>query len=66
MRPLRQSTNQDLKKNALFTPQMFDTLERRVLAEAVERKGESAFTFVDIGATSEIFDVEAGQMSRRG
>ena len=27
------------EKNALFTPQMFDTMERRVLADAVRRKG---------------------------
>src|ERR1051325_2634510 len=37
------------EKNALFTPQMYDTMERRVLAEAV-RRGEGTFTFVDIGA----------------
>jgi len=28
--------------------------------------GADPAAFVDIGATSEIFDVEAGQMSRRG
>src|ERR1043165_3957632 len=37
------------EKNALFTPQMYDTMERRVLAAAVERKS-GKFTFVDIGA----------------
>jgi FkbM family methyltransferase len=37
------------EKNVLFTPQMFDTMERRVLAEAVRRKG-GQFIFVDIGA----------------
>jgi FkbM family methyltransferase len=45
------------EKNALFTPQMFDTLERRVLADAVERKGEGAFTFVDIGANVGLYSL---------
>jgi FkbM family methyltransferase len=45
------------EKNALFTPQMFDTLERRVLAEAIQRKGEGAFTFVDIGANVGLYSL---------
>jgi FkbM family methyltransferase len=44
------------EKNALFTPQMFDTMERRVLAEAVAgRDGE--FTFVDIGANVGLYSL---------
>jgi FkbM family methyltransferase len=40
------------EKNALFTPQMFDVVERRVLLDAVQaRLAEGAgFSFVDIGA----------------
>ena len=44
------------EKNALFTPQMFDTMERRVLAEAVRRK-RGAFTFVDIGANVGLYSL---------
>ena len=44
------------EKNALFTPQMFDTMERRVLAEAVARKA-GAFTFVDIGANVGLYSL---------
>src|SRR4051812_25946740 len=44
------------EKNALFTPQMFDTVERRVLAEAVRRKA-GAFTFVDIGANVGLYSL---------
>jgi FkbM family methyltransferase len=44
------------EKNALFTPQMFDTMERRVLADAVQRKG-GTFTFVDIGANVGLYSV---------
>ena len=44
------------EKNALFTPQMFDTMERRILAEAVRRKG-GAFTFVDIGANVGLYSL---------
>src|ERR1041385_2315638 len=43
-------------KNALFTPQMFDTMERRVLAEAVRRQ-DGAFTFVDIGANVGLYSL---------
>src|SRR2546423_9378561 len=45
------------EKNALFTPQMFDTMERRVLAEAVQRKHEGAFRFVDIGANVGLYSL---------
>src|SRR3954447_24711064 len=44
------------EKNALFTPQMFDAVERRVLAEAVRRKA-GAFTFVDIGANVGLYSL---------
>jgi FkbM family methyltransferase len=44
------------EKNALFTPQMFDTMERRVLAEAVARR-QGAFTFVDIGANVGLYSL---------
>jgi FkbM family methyltransferase len=44
------------EKNALFTPQMFDTMERRVLADAVRRKA-GAFTFVDIGANVGLYSL---------
>jgi FkbM family methyltransferase len=44
------------EKNALFTPQMFDTMERRVLADAVAQKG-GAFTFVDIGANVGLYSL---------
>jgi FkbM family methyltransferase len=44
------------EKNALFTPQMFDTTERRVLAEAVKRR-QGAFTFVDIGANVGLYSL---------
>lgn len=40
------------EKNALFTPQMYDVMERRVVAEEIDRclAGQGSFTFVDIGA----------------
>jgi FkbM family methyltransferase len=44
------------EKNALFTPQLFDTMERRVLGEAVRRKGR-VFTFVDIGANVGLYSL---------
>jgi FkbM family methyltransferase len=44
------------EKNALFTPQMYDTMERRVLAEAVRRR-EGTFTFVDIGANVGLYSL---------
>jgi FkbM family methyltransferase len=39
------------EKNALFTPQAFDVVERGVLAAAIDAcAGRKSFTFVDIGA----------------
>jgi FkbM family methyltransferase len=45
------------EKNALFTPQMYDTMERRVLAEAVKQKHNGGFTFVDIGANVGLYSL---------
>ena len=47
------------EKNALFTPQMFDTMERRVLAQAAERRAAegATFTFVDIGANVGLYSM---------
>ncbi|TMJ04766.1 MAG: FkbM family methyltransferase [Alphaproteobacteria bacterium] len=45
------------EKNALFTPQMYDTMERRVLAQAVGRKRAGAFTFIDIGANVGLYSL---------
>src|SRR2546423_15514691 len=42
------------EKNALFTPQMFDRMERRVLAQAVSRQ-PGTFNFVDIGANVGVY-----------
>ena len=44
------------EKNALFTPQLYDTMERRVLAEAVRRR-QGTFTFVDIGANVGLYSL---------
>jgi FkbM family methyltransferase len=45
------------EKNALFTPQMYDIMERRVLREAVRRKRDGTFTFVDIGANVGLYSL---------
>jgi len=45
------------EKNALFTPQMYDTMERRVLADAVARKRGGTFTFIDIGANVGLYSL---------
>ena len=46
------------EKNALFTPQMYDTMERRVLGAAVQGKqGAGTFTFVDIGANVGLYSL---------
>ena len=44
------------EKNALFTPQMFDVMERGVLADAIGRKRDG-FTFVDIGANVGLYSL---------
>jgi len=45
------------EKNALFTPQMFDAMERGVLADAIDRKPDAPFTFVDIGANVGLYSL---------
>src|SRR3954463_16340345 len=45
------------EKNALFTPQMFDVMERRALADAIEEKRGETFTFVDIGANVGLYSL---------
>ena len=47
------------EKNALFTPQMFDVMERGVLAEAIDRRLAEGgrFTFVDIGANVGLYSL---------
>jgi FkbM family methyltransferase len=47
------------EKNALFTPQMFDVMERAVLAEAIDRRLAEGglFTFVDIGANVGLYSL---------
>jgi FkbM family methyltransferase len=58
------------ERNALFTPQMFDVVERDVLAQAVDRRlGDGGpFTFVDIGANVGLYSLfvasRAGVRSR--
>ena len=44
------------EKNALFTPQMFDVMERAILADAIGRK-RNGFTFVDIGANVGLYSL---------
>jgi FkbM family methyltransferase len=43
------------EKNALFTPQMFDVMERNALADAIA--GKQGFTFVDIGANVGLYSL---------
>jgi FkbM family methyltransferase len=45
------------EKNALFTPQMFDVMERGVLADAIAVRGAEPFTFVDIGANVGLYSL---------
>lgn len=44
------------EKNLLFTPQMFDTAERRALIDAIARTG-GRFTFIDIGANVGLYSL---------
>ena len=44
------------EKNALFTPQMFDVMERGILADAIGRKRDG-FTFIDIGANVGLYSL---------
>ena len=45
------------EKNALFTPQMFDVMERGVLTDAIARRSGEPFTFVDIGANVGLYSL---------
>jgi FkbM family methyltransferase len=47
------------EKNALFTPQLFDVLELKVLAAAVDERiaAGGSFTFVDIGANVGLYSL---------
>jgi len=47
------------EKNALFTPQIFDVLERDVLAAAIDERAAlgRSFTFVDIGANVGLYSL---------
>src|SRR5947199_3820472 len=47
------------EKNALFTPQMLDVIERRVLAAAIDRRlaEGKTFTFIDIGANVGLYSL---------
>ena len=47
------------EKNALFTPQMLDVIERGELADALDRRLAEAggFTFVDIGANVGLYSL---------
>lgn len=47
------------EKNALFTPQIFDALERGVLATAIDASVAAGrtFTFVDIGANAGLYSL---------
>lgn len=51
------------EKNALFTPQMFDVMERGVLADAIARK-RGDFTFVDIGANVGLYSLFVASQAR--
>jgi FkbM family methyltransferase len=50
------------EKNALFTPQAFDVLERRMLASAIDGRAAAGetFTFVDIGANVGLYSLFVG------
>lgn len=46
------------EKDALFTPQIYDTLERGILGDAIDKKvGGSPFTFLDIGANVGLYSL---------
>src|SRR5882757_2475731 len=57
MRPRLHALGNGCEKNALFTPQMFDVMERGVLSDAIEAKRGEAFTFVDIGANVGLYSL---------
>jgi len=53
------------EKRVLFTPQFFDPLELRVLADAVAAKGRSGFTFVDLGANVGVYSLFVATLAGR-
>ena len=53
------------EKNALFTPQMFDVIERHALAEAISKRiaAGGTFTFIDIGANVGLYSLYVASRS---
>jgi FkbM family methyltransferase len=53
------------EKNALFTPQMFDVIERHALGEAIDRRiaAGGTFTFIDIGANVGLYSLYVASRS---
>ena len=53
------------EKNALFTPQMFDVIERHALGEAIDKRiaAGGTFTFVDIGANVGLYSLYVASRS---
>lgn len=51
--------NNSCEKDALFTPQIYDTLERGVLSAAIDKKiaGGGPFVFLDIGANVGLYSL---------
>jgi FkbM family methyltransferase len=54
------------EKNALFTPQMHDVMERNVLAQTIERRlaAGGSFTFVDVGANVGLYSLFVAARAR--
>jgi FkbM family methyltransferase len=53
------------EKNALFTPQMFDVIERHALADAISKRiaAGGTFTFIDIGANVGLYSLYVASCS---
>jgi len=53
------------EKNALFTPQMFDVIERHALGEAIDKRiaAGGTFTFIDIGANVGLYSLYVASRS---
>jgi FkbM family methyltransferase len=53
------------EKNALFTPQMFDVIERHALAEAIDKRiaAGGTFTFIDLGANVGLYSLYVASRS---
>jgi FkbM family methyltransferase len=53
------------EKSALFTPQMFDVIERHALADAIDRRiaAGGTFTFIDIGANVGLYSLYVASRS---